>query len=230
MVNQSQGMSASTIRQIVLIGILILGLVALGYDRKVARPAAEEAHKNLEDEMARVYADEGEAMNKVAVEKVLGKKPSEVKKEKGGYYQWARYSWMSGLPGRTYNVWVVYAPAGQGDGLYCKEASLNLKPDEVMFALDRKPASLNAFEGDAGSGDLDDPSSDPNAGLSPDGDGALGGFGPSRGGGPGGGGPGGGGPGGGRGGGRGAGGRGGPGGGDSGPSREERERPPLDDE
>ena len=216
---QSTGMSASTIRQIVLVGILLVGLAALGYDRKMARPAAESAHANLETRIDKAKA-KNKRIDKEAAEKFLGKKSSKIRK--GEHYQWARYTWMAGVPWRSYDVWVVYEP-GQGDKLYCMAVTLNTEPDAGLFDLKRKAQTLNEILGD------DDRPDEPGLGL---GDGLI--LANPGGGVPGGGVPGGGGPGVGGGpgrGGRDGGGRGGRGGrGSGGPSREDRERPALDDD
>ena len=111
-------MSAKLIVRIVLIAILLVMIAALGYDRKVARPAVDDAFdkvKVMNTKNNQKGADQGGGITTNAdVQKILGRKPS--KKMKVEAYNVEVYSWRAGIPWRTYDYFAVYGPTPDKEG------------------------------------------------------------------------------------------------------------------
>jgi type II secretory pathway pseudopilin PulG len=108
------------IRQVVLIAILIVVAGAAVYDFQVARPAAENAHKKVEQLADEHIRSSQPPLTAAEVQKALNKKPSFTKKGPNGYVE--KYSWISGLPWKSYYIWVVYSA---GDTPYFEDVLLN---------------------------------------------------------------------------------------------------------
>ncbi len=121
---------ASNTRTIVLFVLLAIALSALGYDRFVARPAVAAAHKMINDKANERSTSSKKQLDNTEVAKLFGREPSE--HLEGKHYCVEKFSWMGGLPWRTYDCWVVYSPSNDGDKKTYRfnSAYLNEEPEE----------------------------------------------------------------------------------------------------
>jgi hypothetical protein len=102
---------SSSLRMIILFAVLILMLLALGYDYRVARPKVDEAEAAVEKLNKQINESaEARVMSNVDVQEALNRKPSKTFTE--GPYTVEQFSWMSGLPFRSYSYFALYRPAG----------------------------------------------------------------------------------------------------------------------
>ncbi len=108
------------IRSKVLVAILLIGLVALAYDYKVARPAVETAYNAITSRSTEVNAKSTEVFTDLDVHKLLGKEPSKTFNDANGDVVEV-YSWRSGLPIKTHDLFAVYKPNG-GKNLFYRHA------------------------------------------------------------------------------------------------------------
>lgn len=97
----------SNLRRNLLLVVLALLTVGLVYDFAVARPAVEEAYsvltkKNAEFNIARRHR----AMGVADVRELMGREPSRTFEDRELHVE--VYSWRSGLPFRTHDLFVVY--------------------------------------------------------------------------------------------------------------------------
>lgn len=104
-----QGKGTNPVRLIVLLAIFGLALVGLLYDYCIARPAIQKAGKEVEGLLEGKTPDpDGDGIVTAdEVQSVLGRKPAEVEPLSNGKIE--IYQWRSGLPYRSYKLWVVYA-------------------------------------------------------------------------------------------------------------------------
>ncbi len=93
----------------ILLGILAIGLVGLGYDRFIARPAVEAAYESLLAENQRVNADSTVTFTNTDVRELLGRDPAETFTDSNGDTV-ETYSWRAGMPGKSHDLFVVYNP------------------------------------------------------------------------------------------------------------------------
>lgn len=105
--NETTSAKPGSRRRNILVAILGLLLIGLLYDFAVARPAVEKAYasltkKNDEFNAARRY----QAMGEAETWEVLGREPSRTFQD--GEMHVEVYSWRSGLPFRTHDLFVVY--------------------------------------------------------------------------------------------------------------------------
>jgi hypothetical protein len=91
----------------ILLGILAIGLVGLGYDRFIARPAVEAAYDSLLAENQRMNADSTVTFTDADVRKLLGRDPAETFTDTNGDTV-ERYSWRAGMPIKSHDLFVVY--------------------------------------------------------------------------------------------------------------------------
>ncbi|GIW91219.1 MAG: hypothetical protein KatS3mg109_1651 [Pirellulaceae bacterium] len=111
---------ATLIRQIVMVLILLVVAGAAVYDFQVARPAAKNAYDTvmkLADEHVRSSKP---PLTAADVQKALNRRPSYSEKGPNKYVE--KYSWISGVPWRSYYIWVVYTP---GETPYFQDVLLN---------------------------------------------------------------------------------------------------------
>jgi len=108
--------TVSMVIRIVLLLILAALIVAFLLDRR-ARAQYETAQETLSKMVDRI------AVSPDKVHEALGREPNrEPEKEQG--YQVEQFSWTSGLPWRSYNLFVCYADAG-GTTLYSYATTRN---------------------------------------------------------------------------------------------------------
>jgi hypothetical protein len=103
----SQGMPPS---RIILFSILGILLVALAYDFLVARPGQKAAAERVRALMAgpsdAKMINNAEPITHAQVLETIGVEPSW--SEEGPTYYMERFSWRSGLPWRTHDLYVIY--------------------------------------------------------------------------------------------------------------------------
>lgn len=100
---------ARNVRLTVLFTVLVLMLIGLWYDRKVARPSVEQAWDSIEVLNNKINSEAGRAaMTNTDVQQALNRQPSRTLAD--GPYQVEVYSWMAGLPFRTRDYYAVYTP------------------------------------------------------------------------------------------------------------------------
>jgi hypothetical protein len=152
------------IRQLVLVGILILVAGAAVYDFKVARPGCHAAYERISAESdQRARSPEG-PLTSVDIQKIVGKKPSQTVKGPNSYAE--KFTWMAGFPLRKYFIWVVYTPRETGDPIFQthfenEEIPPDLHPNYVYEApVDTKlpddPIATGAGSGGGGAGGTED--------------------------------------------------------------------------
>ncbi len=128
--------NATMIRQLVLIGVLVAVGGAAAYDRMSARPGAEDAYKKIQDSADERIGSSAPPLNSEDVQKIIGKAPSYSKAGPNKYVE--KYTWMAGLPWRSYYIWVVYSPLEQ------KSIEANKKPlFEMHFLNEALPADAD---------------------------------------------------------------------------------------
>jgi hypothetical protein len=102
--------SAANYRRWILFLFLGVMLIALWYDRKVARPNVEAAYHQVERLNEDVNSRVGhKQVTNQDVQKALGTPPSRVYQEGG--YTVEVYSWRAGLPIKTHDYYAVYNSA-----------------------------------------------------------------------------------------------------------------------
>jgi len=109
----SAPMSAARKRQTVLFIILILGLISMFWEFRVAKPKHEQAWEAIQKMIATNYSKAGEVTNtNEDVEKLLGKAPAgTIPKE---YQAVEIYKWRRGLPVMAYTIHVLYKKKEDG--------------------------------------------------------------------------------------------------------------------
>ncbi|MCH2113685.1 MAG: hypothetical protein MK171_02055 [Pirellulales bacterium] len=113
-----------------LVGVLVLVIAALAYDKKVSMPAVRAAFKAVEAENAKINeSSELRAMTSEDVQRVLNRTPSGV--EKKNSYTIERYGFMRGLPFLQHNYYAVYTPAEGGKLTFQTHATFT--PDEFYL-------------------------------------------------------------------------------------------------
>ena len=99
----------SPLRLIVLLLVFGVALAGLLYDYTIARPAIKKADQTIQGLLEGSIKDpSGDgAVTEDEVQSLLGSKPSSVTQLENGKIE--VYSWRSGLPYRTYDLYVVYS-------------------------------------------------------------------------------------------------------------------------
>ncbi|MEM8668707.1 MAG: hypothetical protein AAGG48_14395 [Planctomycetota bacterium] len=100
-------------RLLILLGILGIGLVGLGYDRVIARPAVEAAYDSLLAENEKLNASGTDVLNDSSVRDLLGCEPAEMFDDTNGD-KVEKYSWRAGMPIKTHDLFVVYKKNDKG--------------------------------------------------------------------------------------------------------------------
>ena len=102
----------SNVRQFVLIGLLVLLVIALVYDYKVVRPSVDAAYDQIAEESMLKNMRSTEVFTNADVQQLLDKTPSRTFEEPNGNFVEV-YSWRSGLPIRTHDLFAVYKKNGE---------------------------------------------------------------------------------------------------------------------
>lgn len=103
-------------RQTILLLVLGLMVIALAYDYKVARPSVDAAYDQIVQKSMQVNSTSTETLTNLGVRELLQMEPSETFEEANGDMVEV-YSWRSGLPIRTHNLYSVYKKNG-GEWLF----------------------------------------------------------------------------------------------------------------
>ncbi len=111
---------ATLIRQIVMVVVLLVVVGAAVYDFQVARPAAKAAYDTIMAKADEHIRSSKPPLSAADVQEVLKRKPSYSEKGPNKYVE--KYSWISGLPWRSYYIWVIYTP---GETPYFEDILLN---------------------------------------------------------------------------------------------------------
>jgi len=91
----------------ILLGVLVLGLVGLAYDRAVARPAVDDAYTKIAKRSEEVNADSTATLNNLDVRKLIEREPAEMFTDTNG--DWVeKFSWRAGMPIKTHDLFVVF--------------------------------------------------------------------------------------------------------------------------
>lgn len=131
--------SGNTLRY-VLFGILGLLLVALGYDRMVARKHVDAAYEKIDALNRNINASsERRAMTNEDVQKELGRQPSNSYTRDDGKEYVEEYRWMSGLPGKFHTYYAVYSGNKKLFQHHAKFQIPDLSPDVPVGADDAPP-------------------------------------------------------------------------------------------
>ncbi len=136
-VNEEQQAPADTaargagLRQGILVGLLVLMLAALGYDRFYARPKSEQAHATVESMISEQNrsATGGVTYDSDDVRKKLGREPSQIDEQK--YHTVETYQWVGGIPTRSYSVYVIYKNSASRKQL--RGTTLNEPPEDDVL-------------------------------------------------------------------------------------------------
>lgn len=111
-VPEKQGSFLNT-RQIILLVLLLIMLLALGWDYKIARPQSKaKADELSEAAQARAVKARTGQLSSDEVAEVLEREPSTTLD--GDKYTIEVFKWRGGLPWKSYNVWVVYRKTSDG--------------------------------------------------------------------------------------------------------------------
>ena len=118
-------------RSLLLLGVLVLLLVALWYDYKIARPQVETAYETVGKINEEYNSLPGKKyVTDKDVQQTLNRKPASVIQE--GPYHVEVYSYRSGLPIRSHNYYAVYS-AGQ-PLIFLKHYKFELPMEELKVA------------------------------------------------------------------------------------------------
>lgn len=133
------------LRQLILIACLALVLGALYYDRQIARPSSSaKAEELLEKARERLYDEERGQLTPEEVAEILGKQPS--KTEETEDYVKETYSWLAGLPFRSYFVVVAYSKSSGSPqywtSRYNEEPTPNMLPGHIRSLGENEGSSV----------------------------------------------------------------------------------------
>ncbi len=137
-------------RSKVLFAILALGLVALAYDYRVARPAVEVAYNKIAERSTAVNAKSTEVFTNLDVRELLGMEPSRTFDDTNGDVVEV-FSWRSGLPIKTHDLFAIYKPNG-GKNLFYRHAKYKYESSGDVSTI----SVLTTIDSVGGEGDFDE--------------------------------------------------------------------------
>ena len=123
-------------RQTVLLFVLVLMIIALGYDYRVARPGVNDAYDKITQKSMQVNANSTETLTNLGVRELLGMEPSEILEEPNGDMVEV-FKWRSGLPIRTHDLYSVYKKNGD-DWLFYRHSKFERESSSDVSAYDVK--------------------------------------------------------------------------------------------
>jgi hypothetical protein len=131
--------SGAALRKGILYGLLVIMLVALGYDYLVARPAVDEAYDKIVKENQRMNARPGEVLTNTGVAELIGKEPSETFNDGADLVE--VYAFRGGLPMKPHKLFAVYKRQGEQQAFYrhakfVYESSSAVAPVSVSKTVD----------------------------------------------------------------------------------------------
>jgi hypothetical protein len=125
----SENTSGNT-RTKILFGILGLTLAALAYDYCVARVGVDSAYDQIRQRSVEVNADKTTMFTNLDVRELLDKEPSETFNDVNGDMVEV-FSWRSGLPFRTHDLFAVYKPSA-GKKMFYRHAKFNYEESKAV--------------------------------------------------------------------------------------------------
>ena len=143
---QAKPSGGRTLFRIVIFVLLVLMLLAVAQDRLRARPNVEAAYNQVESLVQTInLSAENRATTSTDVQEALGREPDDVMQE--GPFTVEVYSWRAGLPWRTHDYYVVYAPAKDNKRLFVMSHYKYALDREDLQYITRAPAE-SSDEGD----------------------------------------------------------------------------------
>jgi hypothetical protein len=119
------GPKARLIVRIVLLAILGIAIVALAYDRLLARPRNQQEFDTVQKLVDTKNQNPAtKPITNKDVQEAVGREPSRV--EESEYYTMEFYTWPRGLPTKEYFICVVYSP---NDKMLLHDVRQNELPD-----------------------------------------------------------------------------------------------------
>ena len=164
--SQPNAPKGSSARLVVLLCILAVALVAMGYDRLVARPAVDAAYSAIAAKNVEINATPNAVFTNTDVQDLIGRKPARTFTNPDGNTV-EIYQWRSGLPIRTFDLYAIYTEMDgklmfqetgtedydeimkQGGGNSRKPTVVQLT-EEDLAEMSRADAESNSMDGDAG--------------------------------------------------------------------------------
>ena len=138
----SEDTSGNT-RTKVLIAILGLALAALAYDYRVARKGVDSAYDQILQRSIEVNADSTTMFTNLAVRELLDREPSETFNDVNGDMVEV-FSWRSGLPFKTHDLFVVYKSSA-GKKMFYRLAKFNYEESKAVSNVS-VPTGVQASE------------------------------------------------------------------------------------
>ena len=117
------------LRKVILFGILGLGLLALWYDRSVARPAVDAAYDSVTELHEETLGSAVVRLSSADIQKVLGREPDSTFEDTGHHVE--VYSWAAGFPLRKHNLYIVYRVTDEGNVFFRHSKFAHDKPKDV---------------------------------------------------------------------------------------------------
>lgn len=168
---QASQAGSGKLRQFVLLGILFVLVIALLYDYRVARPSVEQAYDKIAEQSILVNRSSTEVFTNENVQELIGKQPSRTFEEPNGDLVEV-YSWRSGLPIRTHDLFAVYKQNG-GKWMFHRHAKFQHEASTDVSQHDVKGGSVVASPIDVS--ELEDMEEGPDEGGPSEGGGGFGG-------------------------------------------------------
>ena len=152
---QAAPTNGSSKRLVILLCILALGLVGMGYDQYVARPAVEAAYQSIIEKHGEINATPGKTFTNKDVQELIGKTPARTLTNPDGNTV-EIYQWRAGLPIRTHDLFAIYKT--QDDALMFQEGGMGdyEKIAEEMSSLSGEPTVIQLSEEDISAMSRDD--------------------------------------------------------------------------
>ena len=164
--SQPNTQKGSSARLVVLLCILAVALVAMGYDRLVARPAVDAAYSAIAAKNVEINATPNAVFTNTDVQDLIGRKPARTFTNPDGNTV-EIYQWRSGLPIRTFDLYAIYTEmdgklmfqetgTGDYDEIMKQGGGNSRKPtvvqltEEDLAEMSRADAESNSMDGDAG--------------------------------------------------------------------------------
>ena len=162
--------ASGKLRSRILLAVLAVLLVALGFDYLVARPRVSAAYDAIAERHMEVNANANEILTNQDIHELLGKEPARTFPD--GSTKVEVFSWASGVPFRTHDLFVVYQKSGDRQmfrrhSKFAYERESDVSPvNQVVEADGEMPAEEPAAPGAGGGAET--PAGDAANGESPE--------------------------------------------------------------
>ena len=137
-------------RKKVLLALLVVMLVMLVYDYRVARPSVDRAYQQISERTVAVNDSPDRSLTNVNVQSLITKSPSRTFLDGDDLVE--VYSWQSGLPLRTHDLFAVYKESKRGEQVfyrhakYVYETSAEVAPVPVPMRVRGTPEELAQYD------------------------------------------------------------------------------------